>query len=53
MDSFEQVLPRLVKIPIFAAFNPENEEDKRILKIVYENLSELRVARAITSPAGV
>lgn len=39
MDSFEQVLPKLVKIPLFEAFNPENEEDKRILKIVYENLS--------------
>lgn len=39
MDSFEQVLPKLVKIPIFAGFNPDNEEDKRILKIVYENLS--------------
>lgn len=39
MDSFEQVLPKLVKLPLFEAFNPDNEEDKRILKIVYENLS--------------
>lgn len=39
MDSFEQVLPKLVKLPLFEAFNPNNEEDKRILKIVYENLS--------------
>ncbi len=39
MDTFEQVLPKLVKIPIFEAFNPEGEEDKRILKTVYNCLS--------------
>ena len=39
MDSFEQVLPKLVKIPLFEAFNPEKEEDRKILKLLYENLS--------------
>lgn len=39
MDSFEQVLPRLVKIPLFADFDIEKEEDKRILKSVYDNMS--------------
>ena len=39
MDSFEQVLPKLVKIQLFADFNPESQEDQRILKAVYYNLS--------------
>ena len=39
MDSFEQVLPKLVKIQLFADFNIESEEDQRILKAVYDNLS--------------
>lgn len=39
MDSFEQVLPKLVKIPIFADFKEDREEDRRILRAVYDNLS--------------
>ncbi len=39
MDSFEQVLPKLVKIQLFADFDIENPDDKRILKAVYDNLS--------------
>ena len=39
MDSFEQVLPKLVKIQLFADFNPESQEDQRVLKAVYDNLS--------------
>lgn len=39
MDSFEKVLPRLIKIPLFADFKIDDEEDKRILKLVYDNLS--------------
>lgn len=40
MDSFEKVVQKLVKIPIFEAFNPEKEDDRRILKIVYDSLHE-------------
>lgn len=39
MQSFEMVLPKLVKLPLFSAFNTENEEDKRMLKMIYDNLS--------------
>ena len=39
MDEFEKVLPKLVNIQLFSDFNPENENDKRILKIVYENMA--------------
>ena len=39
MDSFEQVLPKLVKIQLFSDFDPASEEDQRILKAVYDNLS--------------
>ena len=39
MDSFEQVLPKLVKIQLFSDFDIESEEDQRILKAVYDNLS--------------
>src|SRR5574344_2676234 len=39
MDNFEQVLPKLTKLELFSDFDPEKEEDKRILKIVFENLS--------------
>jgi CRP-like cAMP-binding protein len=38
MDNFEQVLPKLVNIQLFSEFDPENENDKRILRLVYENL---------------
>ncbi|MBP5176155.1 MAG: cyclic nucleotide-binding domain-containing protein [Treponema sp.] len=39
MDSFEQVLPKLVKIQLFSGFDISNPDDKRILKAVYDNLS--------------
>ena len=39
MDSFEQVLPKLVKIQLFSDFDIESEEDQRILKAVYDNLT--------------
>ncbi|MCQ2586555.1 MAG: cyclic nucleotide-binding domain-containing protein [Treponema sp.] len=39
MDEFEKVLPKLVKIQLFSDFNLENENDCRILKMVYENLT--------------
>lgn len=39
MQSFETVLPKLVKLPLFSAFSIDNEEDKRMLKLVYDNLS--------------
>ena len=39
MDSFEQVLPKLVKLQLFSDFEPEKDDDRRILKLVYDNLS--------------
>ncbi len=39
MDTFEKVLPRLVQIQLFSDFSVENENDRRILKLVYDNLS--------------
>lgn len=39
MDEFEKVLPKLVKIQLFSDFNLDNENDCRILKMVYENLT--------------
>ena len=37
MDKFEEVLPKLVKIQLFSDFNPDVEDDCRIMKAVYEN----------------
>lgn len=39
MDDFEQVLPKLIKLELFSDFNLEKENDRRILKTVYENVS--------------
>lgn len=39
MQSFETVLPKLVNLPLFQDFDKDKEEDKRILKQVYDNLS--------------
>ena len=39
MDKFEEVLPKLVKIQLFSDFNPDVEDDCRIMKAVYENMS--------------
>ncbi len=39
MDSFENFLPRLLKIPLFSAFDVSQPEDKEILKKLYESFS--------------
>lgn len=39
MDSFEEVLPKLLNIELFSDFKAENENDRRIMKMVYENLN--------------
>ena len=39
MDKFEEVLPKLVKIQLFTDFNPENENDVRILRAVYDSMT--------------
>ncbi len=39
MQSFETVLPKLVKLPLFSDFDENNEDDVRMLKQVYDNLS--------------
>lgn len=39
MDSFEQVLPRLLSIELFSDFKADNENDRKIMKIVYENIA--------------
>ena len=38
MDSFEEVLPRLVKIQLFSDFKIDDENDCRILKLLYESI---------------
>lgn len=38
MEDFEKVLPKLVKIQLFNDFNPDNQEDRRILKLVYASM---------------
>lgn len=35
---FDEILPKLVKITLFKDFDPENERDRSVLKVVYENL---------------
>lgn len=39
MDKFEEVLPKLVNIQLFSDFNPENENDVRILRAVYDSMT--------------
>lgn len=39
MDNFETVLPKLVKIELFSDFDLNNENDRRILKLVYDCMS--------------
>lgn len=36
---FEEVLPKIVKIALFNDFDPAKENDRRILEIVYDNVS--------------
>ena len=38
MDTFEEVLPRLVKIQLFSDFKIDDENDCRILKLLYESI---------------
>ncbi len=38
MDKFEEVLPKLVKIQLFSDFNPDDENDCRILRAVYDSM---------------
>lgn len=39
MDDFEKVIPKLINIELFSDFNIDDENDKRILKIVYDNMT--------------
>lgn len=39
MDTFEEVLPKLLNIELFSDFSASDENDRRIMKLVYENLS--------------
>ncbi len=39
MDKFEEVLPKLISIKLFSDFSADNENDRRILKMVYENMT--------------
>lgn len=39
MQSFETVLPKLVKLPLFCDFDINNEVDVRMLRQIYDNLS--------------
>jgi len=39
MDSFEVVLPKLLNIPLFSDFSKGTEDDLRIMKMVYDNIS--------------
>ncbi|MCQ2592525.1 MAG: cyclic nucleotide-binding domain-containing protein [Treponema sp.] len=39
MDNFEKVLPKLIQIELFSDFSMDNENDCRILKMVYESMS--------------
>lgn len=39
MDNFETVLPKLVQIELFSDFDMANDNDKRILSLVYENMT--------------
>ena len=38
MDKFEEVLPKLVQIQLFSDFNPDDENDIRILRAVYDSM---------------
>lgn len=39
MDKFEEVLPKLINIQLFSDFKADNENDCRILKLVYESMT--------------
>ena len=38
MDNFETVLPKLLKIELFSSFKQDDENDRKILKLVYDNM---------------
>ena len=39
MNKFEDVLPKLVGIQLFSDFNKDDENDRRILKMVYDSMT--------------
>lgn len=39
MDNFEQMYPKLLQIKLFADFAEDTEENRRIMNLVYDNLS--------------
>ena len=39
MDDFETVLPKLIKIELFSDFDINNDNDRRILKLVYDSMT--------------
>ena len=39
MDDFETVLPKLIKIELFSDFDAANENDRRIMKLVYDSMT--------------
>lgn len=39
MDAFEKILPKLINISLFSDFKLGNQDDERILRKVYDNLS--------------
>lgn len=39
MNNFDEVLQRLVKIELFSDFNPNNDNDRRIMQLVYDNMT--------------
>ena len=39
MDKFEDVLPKLVQIQLFSDFCIDDENDCRILRAVYDNMT--------------
>ena len=38
MEKFEDVLPKLINIQLFSDFHPDNENDLRILRAVYDSM---------------
>lgn len=39
MDSFEVILPKLLSIPLFSDFSKQTEDNLRIMKMVYDNIT--------------
>ena len=45
MKDFEEVLPKLIKIRLFSSFDENAEDDRRILRSVYDNMSVQKFAK--------